>query len=137
MYKFPGKGQRETPVTTKATCEQILKAIGKHPDQSPVTSDKFYPRAESQVVAVLMEAFQDLSPVPQFQVHGYRIDLYLATANIAIEIDENEHTGYPASKELTRQKAIKSALGCSFVRFDPYAADFNLGRVIRQIRGLL
>jgi very-short-patch-repair endonuclease len=137
MYKFSGRGQRETPVAKKAICDQILKIIGKHPEQSPVTSDKFYPRAESQIIAVLMESFQDLSPVPQFRVHGYRIDLYLATANIAIEIDENGHTAYPSNKELARQKAIKSALGCSFVRFDPYAVDFNLGRVIRQIRGLL
>jgi very-short-patch-repair endonuclease len=137
MHQFPGRGQRPTPVATKKTCEKILRILGKHPGQSAVTSDNFYPRTESQVVAVLIEAFQDLSPVSQFRVHGYRVDLYLATANIAIEVDEHGHAAYPSDKDLARQKAIKAALGCSFVRFDPYAVDFNLGCVIRQIRGLL
>ena len=136
-FKFPGRGQRETPVADWGICEQILMILGKHPSQTAVTSEKFYPRAETQIVSVLMESFQDLSPVPQFRVHGYRIDLYLAAANIAIEIDEYDHSDYKSEEELVRSKAIKSALGCSFVRIDPYAADFNLGQVIRQVRDLL
>ena len=137
MYQFPGKGQRLTPVADKKTCDKVLRIIGKYPGQSPITSDKYYPRTESQIIAVLWKAFEDLNPIPQFCVHGYRIDLYLAIPNIAIEVDEKGHQNYSKVKESQREKAIKSALGCSFVRFDPYIADFNIGCVIRQVRNLL
>lgn len=135
-FKFPGRGQRETPIATYAVCEEILRILGAHPSQKPVTSDRFYPRTETQIVSVLLEAFADLRPIPQFRVHGYRIDLYLASANIAIEIDEHGHRDYKKDKDEGREKIIKSALGCSFVRFDPYAADFNIGKVIFTIRDL-
>lgn len=136
-FKFPGRGQRETPVATQETCETILRLLGVHTEQVAVTSDKFYPRTESQIVSVLAQGFSDLQPIPQFVVHGYRIDLYLALANIAVEVDEYGHKAYSSKNEQERHRVIKSALGCSFVRFDPYAADFNLGSVIREIRGLI
>lgn len=133
-YKFPGQGQRETPVATQEAIFEILKIFGCHPDQKWVMSDKFYPRTESQIILVLSAAFQDCEPCRQFFCEGYRIDLYLAKPRIAIEIDENGHHDYCSKKEKTREKAIKKALGCSFVRFDPYANDFNIGNVIFQVR---
>jgi very-short-patch-repair endonuclease len=136
-FKFSGRGQRKTPVADRQAIELILQYIGCHPDQFAVTSNKFFPRTETQVVSVLASAFADCNPITQFTVHGYRIDLYLASANIAVEVDENGHAHYDSKEEIKRAKVIKSALGCSFVRLDPYAFDFNLGDVILKIRNLI
>jgi very-short-patch-repair endonuclease len=136
-YKFPGKGQRETPVASYDIILEILAVIGKAPGQSIVTSDKFYPRTEDQIILVLQEAFIDCQPIKQFYCFGYKIDLYLAKCRIAIECDEYRHKQYDTTLELNREKCIKSALGCSFVRFDPYAIDFNLGVVVKKIRDML
>lgn len=88
----------------------------------------FYSLPEQESVLVLESAFADLSPIRQFAVHGYRIDLYLAKVNIAIECDEDGHSyGYP--DDHVREQTIKSALGCSFVRFNPNEAGFNIGDV--------
>ena len=135
-FRFSGQGQQDTPVATQSVCEEILILAGKHPDQKAATSDKFFPRTESQIFSVLKEAFLDLNPISQFQIHGYRIDLYLATPNIAIEVDEDAHNHYRQHKEMERVRIIMSALGCSFVQFNPYDPKFNLGTVIRRIRGL-
>lgn len=136
-FKFPGQGQKPTPVATQDVCEEILRIVGKHPNQQVITNDKFYPRTESQIVSVLIKAFADLQPIPQFSVHGYRIDLYLAKANIAVEVDEYGHSRYDGKKERDRERRIKAALGCSFVRFDPYSPSFNIGDIIHQVRGLI
>lgn len=136
-HQFPGRGQRPTPVADEATIRRILEMCKAAPWQAEITSDKFYPRAEVQTIKVIAEAFSDQNPIRQFYCAGYRIDLYLAEARIAVECDENGHTAYDSRKEHQRQKAIKSALACSFVRFDPYQADFNIGSVIRQIRDLI
>ena len=96
----------------------------------------FHSLPEQESMLVLESAFADLSPIRQFAVHGYRIDLYLAKVNIAIECDEHGHShGYP--NDPVREQIIKSALGCSFVRFNPNEAGFNIGDVIFAIRGLV
>lgn len=96
----------------------------------------FHSLPEQESVLVLESAFADLSPIRQFTVHGYHIDLYLAKVNLAIECDENGHSnGYP--DDPAREQIIKSALGCSFVRFNPNEAGFNIGDVIFAIRGLV
>lgn len=136
-YQFSGRGQRLTPVANEETLDFLLSLTNKHPLKEVVTSDKFFPRTEDQIVSVLSEAFSDCEPCPQFFCFGYRVDLYLAKPRIAIECDENGHKCYGFSKESVREQKIKDALGCSFVRFDPYDADFNLGVVIRRIRDLV
>ena len=137
MHKFPGAGQRKTPVVFQETAEEIMKLLNFHPEQIVITRDKFYPRTESQIVSVLQKAFYDCEPCTQFYCNGYRIDLYLAKHRIAIEIDERGHKDYCSKKEAKRELDIRSVLACSFVRFDPYAVDFNLGKVIADIRDLL
>lgn len=136
-YKFPGRGQNFTPVANKETVEEILTILGCHPNQELVTSERFYPRVEAQIASVLQAAFYDCEPCTQFYCNGYYVDLYLAKPRIAIEIDEHGHKNYCSKKEAKRERDIRSALACSFVRFDPYAIDFNLGKVIADIRDLL
>lgn len=136
-FQFSGRGQQLTPVANEETLDFLLSLTNKHPLKEVVTSDKFFPRTEDQIISVLSEAFSDCEPCPQFYCFGYRVDLYLAKPRIAIECDENGHKCYGFSKESVREQKIKDALGCSFVRFDPYDADFNLGGVIRRIRDLV
>ena len=92
---------------------------------------------EQQTMLIIKSAFADQTPISQFVVHGYQIDLYLAKANIAIECDENGHDHYNASQEHDREKMIKQALGCSFVRFNPDSKSFNVGEIIYKIRELI
>lgn len=134
-FKFPGRGQRFTPVATEAVCLKILSRLGVSFEWH--TSDKFYPRTENQINNVLRAAFADCDPCSQFYVKGYRIDLYLAKPRLAIECDEKKHSAYCQKLERKREQSIKEALGCSFLRFDPYSNSFNIGDLIYQVRCLV
>lgn len=92
---------------------------------------------EQESLRIIQAAFEDLCPIPQFQVCGYRIDLYLSMANIAIECDETGHLSAQYSCDSERENLIKSKLGCSFVRYNPSQAGFNVGKVILRIRELI
>lgn len=141
FYQFPGKGQRPIPVADLETCEKLLAFVdndfrsANNTQWDNNTSDKFFPRTEQQIVAVIVEAFSDLNPIPQFYCFGYEIDIYFPTIRLAIEIDEDGHKSYKKKEELRREKLIKDALGCEFSRWNPYAQEFNLGEMIRSIRG--
>jgi len=54
----------------------------------------------------------------QFEVEGYFIDGYIPKLKLAIEIDEKKFHGKNKTKrrDKTRQKEIKKALGCKFIR---------------------
>ena len=96
-----------------------------------------YTRKQQEYIHILELAFEDLQPIKEFYVHGYRVDLYLATVRIAIECDEYSHGNYCEDDELKREAIIKNALGCSFIRFNPDARNFNIGKVIKRIRNLV
>jgi very-short-patch-repair endonuclease len=67
-------------------------------------------------------------------VNNYRIDLYLRNTKLAIECDEHDHYIQEDSEDLRRrEEAIKSELGCRFLRFNPHEPDFNLGEVINVV----
>lgn len=70
--------------------------------------------------AAFFDALQKKLPYPieyQAQKCGYLVDGYIPSLNIAIELDEAYHQelDQPA-KDLKRQRAIESALGCKFIR---------------------
>lgn len=92
---------------------------------------------EQESVRIIKSAFKDLNPIEQFEILDFRIDLYLAAANIAIECDENGHKNSTYASDLKRERAIKSVLGCSFVRYNPNQVGFNVGDVICKIRELV
>ena len=68
---------------------------------------------------------------------NYRIDLYLPSLKLAIEIDENNHADRDPSYERARQQHIQEELGCKFLRINPDTSDFKLsscvGRIMREI----
>ena len=92
---------------------------------------------EQEYISILQASFPDQNPISQFCIHGFHLDLYLAKSNIAIECDEYGHSSYPQNREVDRERIIKGALGCSFVRFNPDEAAFNIGDVIYGVRKLI
>lgn len=88
---------------------------------------------ETDIVYMLSECFSHLHPVPQFIACGYRVDLYFTKAKIAVEIDEIGHSNRNKDYERSREATIKDALGCTFVRCNPHAKDFSMGKLINQI----
>ena len=69
----------------------------------------------------------------QYNVLGYRIDLYFHYYKLAIEIDENGHSHRDINYKINRQKAIEQELSCRFIRVDPDKEDFDIFRAINEI----
>ncbi|KAK9831243.1 hypothetical protein WJX74_009122 [Apatococcus lobatus] len=61
------------------------------------------------------------------------VDLYLSKPKIAVECDEHGHSAYNQLQERQRQTFIEEQLGCTFVRFNPYAQGFSIGDPIAAI----
>jgi very-short-patch-repair endonuclease len=91
-------------------------------------------RIESNTVGTIMAALEDLIPCQrQYTVNGYKVDLYLPTVRLAIECDEHGHKSYARLKEIVRQVCIEVTQACTFLRYDPYAPDFDIGTIINKI----
>lgn len=88
---------------------------------------------EEEVMQDISKALAALGPIRQFTIGSYRIDLYLSKPKIAMECDENGHTAYKQQAEMQRQKFIEEQLGCTFVRFDPYAPGFSVFETISRV----
>lgn len=70
----------------------------------------------------------------QYRVFNYRIDFYISSLNIAIEYDENGHSGYSYEKHDERQRKIENKLSCCFIRVTDYKTDeYNIGYIIKRI----
>ena len=46
--------------------------------------------------------------------------------NLAIEIDENNHSGYDKKEEVKREKYLKKQLGCEIMRINPDDDEFDI-----------
>ena len=73
-----------------------------------------------------MSSFEGENMQTQYNVLGYRIDLYFHDYTLAMEIDENGHSNRKINYKIKRQKAIKQGLGCKFIRIDPDKEDFDI-----------
>ena len=113
---------------TRTGPKEILKSIGRHRSTSLMSNWK-----ETEVVDVLFQAFSSLGPVRQYSCQGYKIDLYLKGPRIAIECDEHAHAYYGKQAEQEREDAIRQALSCTFIRFDPDHPGFAVGSLIDSI----
>jgi very-short-patch-repair endonuclease len=74
-------------------------------------------RWESMVVYALHYALRNVEIVSQYHVEKYKIDAYLPSLNLAIEIDEEYHLNNLINDDI-RQKFIERALGCTFIRIN-------------------
>ena len=79
----------------------------------------------------------NLKGIRQYHVLSYRVDYYIPSLNIAIEYDENDHSGYSYEAHEGRQKEIEQLLGCRFIRVtDNFNIGYNIGYVIKNIFSL-
>lgn len=71
----------------------------------------------------------------QKRVFEYRVDFYIKEYNLAIEYDETQHfTATNIKADAKREKNIKSALGCDFIRLNWKVDDAeNVAIVIKEI----
>ena len=67
----------------------------------------------------------------QYNVLGYRIDLYFHDYKLAI-IDENGHSDRNIDYKIKRQKAIGQEESFKFIRIDPDKEDVNIFRAINE-----
>ncbi|KAK9864118.1 hypothetical protein WJX84_008560 [Apatococcus fuscideae] len=148
FYQFPGRGQRSTPVmlegyipwlARKVLCvarltleekKRKMKMLGCDMEDIELEMKEI---TEEEVCGDIARAFVAFQPMKQLSIGPYRIDLYLRKLKIAIECDENNHSAYDQLRESQRQKFIEEELGCTFVRFNPYAQGFSVGDPIAAI----
>jgi len=88
---------------------------------------------EQRTIGQIVRAFAHLRAERQYRVPPYALDLYFPDQGIAVECDEYGHRRNDPESEMRRQRHIERALGCTFVRYNPDAPDFNVGDVINRI----
>ena len=94
--------------------------------------DVILTKAQS-VLARIISSLEGENMQTQYNVLGYRIDLYFYDYNLEIETDENGHSDRNIDYEIKRQKAIEQELGYKFIRTDPDKKDFDIFRAINEI----
>ena len=147
-HKFPGRGQQDTPVASLAHARVIarralsvvrlpletkrkrMEMFGCDMTDADLEMTKV---PEAETIGPLAHMFRAYKPVQQFAIGSYRLDLYLTSIRVAVECDEHGHRQYDQVAELARQSFVEAQLGCVFVKFDPFAADFSLHEVAARI----
>ena len=88
---------------------------------------------EAETLSCILKTFRGEDMKEQYTVDGYRIDLYFPTHKLAIECDEFGHKDRDITYEVTRQNHIETKLGCTFIRYNPDAKDFDIFDVLNSI----
>ena len=89
---------------------------------------------EQTVINSIKDAFERENMQTQYNVLGYRIDLYFHEYNLATEVDELGHNDRNIDYEIQRQQALERELNCVFIRINPDAVDFNIFKEINKIQ---
>jgi very-short-patch-repair endonuclease len=141
ISQFPGQGQRETPVVNIKFAPDVLRSAMAGcklslEEKKEVFGDFLPVRSytEIEIHAKLVRAFADLNYELQYPVGTYRIDLYFIDHKLAVECDENNHRGYDIERDTNRTEFINNSLGCRWIRYDPYAKNFDIFDIINRIR---
>ena len=88
---------------------------------------------EQSVLTRIMSSFEGKDMQTQYNVLGYRIDLYFHDYKLAIETDENGHSNRNIDYEIKRQKAIEQELDCNFIKNCPDKEDVDIFKAINEI----
>ena len=88
---------------------------------------------EGETFSCISKVFKGEDMKEQYTVDGYRIDLYFPIHQLAIECDEYGHKDRDIGYEVTRQNHIETKLGCTFIRYNPDAKDFDIFDTINKI----
>ena len=88
---------------------------------------------EQDTLSCIMKAFDGEEMKCQFNVDGYRIDLYFPEYKLAIECDEFDHNDRDVKYEVKRQMHIENKLDCDFIKYNPDADDFDSFHLLNRI----
>ena len=89
---------------------------------------------EKYIISALPAAFEGKTMHTKYCVQNKRLNLYFSEHKFGIEIDEYGHVDRDFEYEQIRQLMIEEQVGCKIIRTDPDAADFNIYRIIYQVR---
>ena len=87
---------------------------------------------EQSTIGSITKVFKNEEMTQQHRVGKYRIDLFFPKYNLAIECDEQYHDKNPLY-HAQREHYIRTILKCHFIRYRPYAKDFDIFEVIHCI----
>lgn len=91
-------------------------------------------RIESNAVGILSAALADILQFQlQHQIVGYKVDIYIPSLNLAIEIDEHGHGSYNPIAEVLREFVITKRLDCELIRWNAHAPGANIGTLLNEI----
>lgn len=143
-HKFRGRKQKPTQAIHVRHVHRLVElamAGARMPlsRKREILGEEPPPRAytELEIHECLTKAFAGEDMRAQFPVCGFRVDLYFPEHRIAVECDEHGHRDYCEAGERAREEAITSALGCRWVRYDPYAAGFDVFDLINRVLRLM
>jgi very-short-patch-repair endonuclease len=120
---------KEGAIKVARHCRRSDKARAFLQEMGVADQTVFYP--EGRLLDIIESAMNGFSTCfRQYDIRGFRVDLYLRDLNIAIECDERDHEHRPKGYEEWRENEIEERLGCMFVRFNPNQTGFNIGKVI-------
>ena len=144
-FKFPGRGQKKTPVILFENVKDLLKLFIPG-SRLPISTkralftyfglnevDMIRSYVEEEVHEKLLEALKMFNGIQQYSILNYRIDLYFPNHKVAVECDENGHSSYSVEDEQIRMKTITDHLGNEWVRYNPYEKNFCIFNLINQI----
>ena len=104
---------------------EFKKKLGLDPNL--VTCD------EQDIISALQVAFEGEIVLTRYCIENKRIDAFFSKRKLGIEIDKYSQEGRNSNYEKNRQLIIENH-GITFIRTNPDAADFNMQRLINQIR---
>ena len=148
MIESNGGIQMTTLINKRGICSLISKSKTKSKEYKDkfknwlvsegLIEDNFYitSRKEIEFLDMLEEVLKPFGykTIRQYSVLDYKIDLYIADLNIAIEYDENNHKHYSYEKHEGRQALIEKELGCKFIRLSDKEDNlYNVGLVMKGI----
>ena len=73
---------------------------------------------KQSVLKLVMDAFERENMQTQYNVLGYRIDIYFHDYKLAIEVDEKGHKDRSIDHEIKRQKDKEKDLSSQFIRIN-------------------
>ena len=88
---------------------------------------------EQSVLKSVMDAFEVENMQTQYNVLGYKIDIYFHDYKPVIDVDDKGHRDRNIDHEIKRQKILQKELSCEFIRINPGEKDFNIFKTKNEI----
>ena len=89
-------------------------------------------RDEQDIISTLQITFEGEIIITKYWIENKRLDAYFCKYKLAIEVDECNYEDRDSNYEKDRQSMIENH-GITVIRTNPYAADFNINKLINQI----